>query len=108
MVTWTRRDYVYLKECSYREYYGQFVTDPIREAVANAIGRERICESTDPFFNDIPLARWDDLPWFYSVDRVIAGANGTGGVSPSDKVCVMKEAAQQIREEGNGLCQPSA
>lgn len=113
----TRKDYLDRK-CSHREYYSQFVNDEVKQLVARRIGRKKILASTDPHFNDIPLHRWDALagfsnrqysrefgpfeparsPLFYCVGRSIVEANG-GGVSPSDLVCVAKEAAQQIREE---------
>ena len=93
-MTFTRKDYMSNK-CTHREYYGQLVTPSIRERVANAIPNG-LTESTDPHFNDIPLATWDRIG-AYSVPseefKKLGDIRTAAGV-----VCVLKEAAQQIRE----------
>jgi hypothetical protein len=104
------------KRCTHREYYGQFVNDGVISAVVRTIGARKILASTDPHLNDIPLHRWDALAGYsnrqYSreherftggllmhlVGRDLSKANG-GGVSPSDLVCVAKEAARQYKEK---------
>ncbi len=77
------------KKCSHRKYYAQFVTQGTRELVALQIGRVRILESTCDHFNDIPLKLWDSMQGWMS-----ASSLGTA-------VCILKEAAQQIREKQN-------
>jgi len=94
-IRWTRKDYMDRK-CTHRQYYGQFVTPALVDAVARMIGVDRINRSTDPHLNDIPLRFWDSLPWL-GIDHLV-GKAGSGGVSMSDKVCVMKEAAKQFKE----------
>jgi hypothetical protein len=47
--------------CSHREYYAQFVNDYIIAYVARQIGGQRLIESTNEHFNDIPLEEWDSL-----------------------------------------------
>ena len=96
----TRKQYMN-NECTYREYYGQFVNSSVKNIVANHIGVERIKKSTDDSFNDIPLNQWDALnsSILNIAGRAIANANGTGGISLSDSVCTAKEAAKQIKEE---------
>lgn len=86
------------KEVTYHEYYGQFVTDAIKDRVVNAIGLARIVGSTDEHFNDIPLKEWDALhdTIVLLAGRHIAAANG-GGLSLSDTGCVAKTAARQVR-----------
>lgn len=112
-IKYTRKQYLN-KECDHRQYYAQFVTEEIKRAVLFRIGKERILNSTDPYFNDIPLKMWDSI---YSRPR--PGYNQTGDViitdtfglrplfeeagefiTPGSIVCVLKEAAQQIKETG--------
>ena len=94
----TRKQYM-SKEFSYDQYYGQFVTDDVRLTVSALIGAERIKESKCEHFNDIPLKEWDSLNSMVRqhVGRMIADANGTGGISLTDCVCTAKQAAKQIR-----------
>lgn len=40
-------------------YFIQFATDATRALVKRAIGEQRIKDSRDPHFNDIPLREWD-------------------------------------------------
>ena len=96
----TRKEYMAGK-ITHDEYYSQFVGDEVIHLVKRGIGEENIKNSIDPHFNDIPLRRWDRLS---SALRLQAGkavgmANGTGGVSLSDMVCVAKAAARMIKKE---------
>ena len=90
---------------SHDDYYSQpsFCTPEVKSMVARAIGLKRILESVDPHFNDIPLVRWDVLhpAVILLVGRAIREANGTGGISLSDTVCVAKAAARSIKEPSN-------
>ena len=93
-----RSDYMDRK-VDHETYYGQFVTDGVR-VMLKAIGEDRIRASADPYFNDIPLKLWDNLSEALplGVIRMISIANG-GGVSLSDRVCVLKAAARQLCKE---------
>ena len=104
-----RQDYMSGK-CTHREYYGQFVTDSLKSQVASVMGLEYIQKSTDKYFNDKPCSRptmssgilgeyWDDAAALASpfLDHKIRMADG--GVSLADRVCAVKEAANQLREE---------
>lgn len=77
---------------AHRQYYGQYVTDQVLGLVRNVFGR-RIVQSKHPCFSDIPLEEWarivlPPLPWKkYGDYQTQAG-----------KICVLKEAAQQIKE----------
>ena len=88
-------------ECSHAEYYGQFLTPAIVEAVKSRIGVDRIKQSEDEHFNDIPLAMWDAFlshPAFQLHERL----KGVGdGWSLSGVVCVAKTAARKIKEQAN-------
>lgn len=91
----TRKQYLN-KECSHREYYAQFVTEPVKARVRMCIGWERLKNSTDEHLNDIPLRLWDTL-----------GAVGTKREwdaaddypTMAGRTCIYKEAARQIIEE---------
>jgi hypothetical protein len=99
------------QECDHDTFYAQFVTDGVVYVVLSAIGKERIIKSTNPHFNDIPLAEWDRLK-----DRVRESMNGKmfkamvcpnygkGKIlfSLSDAVCIAKRAAKRVRDANQG------
>lgn len=92
----TRKQYI-KGEISHEDYYAQFVDHTVFDLIDNSSINP--ISSEDDHFNDIPLARWDGLAKFLSqsVKRKLAKANETGGYSLSDKVCVLKNCARQIR-----------
>ena len=95
----TRKEYMD-GSVTHEEYYSQFVNHNIKDVVIRSIRLNRIKNSTDPHFNDIPLHEWDMLE---SSTRSICGkaiseANTGGGVSLSDCVCIAKQAARMIKE----------
>lgn len=97
----SRSEYV-AGNVSHDEYYGQFVTDALLQVVKSRFG-EALQGSRDEHFNDIPLQRWDAVAEYLGdispdIVRAIAKANGSGGISLSDKVCVLKRAAKRIRD----------
>jgi hypothetical protein len=83
---YSRQDYLN-NICSHREYYAQFVTEPIKAIVNHNLGNE-IIASNDEHFNDIPLCKWDNLSSHVST-----------GDSLCAKVCILKECAKQIKEQ---------
>ena len=93
----TRKQYMG-KECTHREYYGQFVTPHIVDSVADQIGRDILRYSTDEHLNDIALSRWDNVFLTQDALRMVTKANESGGYSLSDTVCIAKEAARQFIE----------
>ena len=98
----TRKQYM-SGECSHREFYAQFVSDQTIQSVINTFGEKRIKESTDEHFNDIPLKSWDNMYIPMPLDKIEAATGRTTkwpsrGYSLSDKVCIAKEAAKQIKE----------
>ena len=82
----SRQDYLD-KKCSHSEYYSQWVTDATRATVTRNFG-QKINQSADSFFNDIPLIEWD---------RLAFGLSRSPDNSLASRVCVLKEAARQIR-----------
>lgn len=103
-----RRAYM-AHEVDHQTYYEQFVTPRVEQTVSDVIGRDRILASTDPYLNDIPLSRWDNLAngtshwsleWLSVSD---SNASTTKGGTPwhslADRVCVLKAAARKIIRE---------
>jgi hypothetical protein len=88
----TRKQYM-TKECTHREYHGQFVTPRIKSYVLRKFGIDRLTQSTDPHLNDIPLREWEMLD--FRADFKAAGDYHT----IAGEVCVLKEAARQLIEE---------
>jgi len=108
---YTRVQYM-AKECTHDQYYGQFVTPALRNIVIARIGKQRMIDSTDKYFNDITLKQWDDMK-----DIVRMSINtkkfmrltwpdykGPNVVywSTSDAVCIAKQVARMVREENQG------
>jgi hypothetical protein len=103
----TRKQYLN-NEVTPQQYYGQpaFQTPEVKAAVLNAIGLDNILNSTDEYFNDIPINLWDrlNIPIIRLVGAAIKEANQPGpgeatGISLSDTLCIAKQAAQIIKEE---------
>lgn len=90
----TRQEYLD-GACTHREYYAQFVTAQILNIVAARIGTTDIQNSTNEHFNDIPLKQWDNLPIL--IPNHLLKQTGEQNTLAT-KVCIAKEAAQQIRE----------
>ena len=106
---WTRAQYLN-REVDHETYYDQFVNKAVRDTVSLCIGESRIKASTDEHFNDIPLENWDRMSFHKLRDgtvvpailpdwclQAVSKANGSGGYSLSDVVCIAKAAARQIR-----------
>ena len=97
---------------SHREYYAQFVTDEIKKLVLRTIGKDRIIKSTDEHLNDIQMKLWDSMAgatmrgseviWFapcaISSIMAVKFKDVGDGYSLANAVCVLKEAAKQIKE----------
>jgi len=94
----TRAAYV-MGRASHREYYGQFVEPGLIAVMVARFGIQRLRASTDPNFNDIPLALWDQQRGIVEIYAEKAHRAATGhGMSLSDCVCIAKEAARQAVE----------
>ena len=97
----------------HNEYYGQFVTDFIKQMVKRRFGIERLVAAyqEDKNLNNIPLVNWDGLgihlmhpslkneehssPY---LDHELIKATGQG-YSNAGAVCILKEAARQLISE---------
>lgn len=95
----TRESYVKGK-ITHEEYYSQFVTPEIRQAVADRFNVKRLQEAGE-HFNGIPIAQWDNLGLsFHHALRDEFKERGDG-LSISGVLCVLKVAARQIVETAN-------
>lgn len=90
------------REVSHADYYDQFVTP----GVTALLNKDRVQQSTDPHFNDIPLTYWDRLAAMMPSDsiKLVCDANmsthgGKRSYSLSDCVCTLKAAARRLRDE---------
>ena len=92
---YTRKDYMSDK-CTHAEYYGQLVTQGMKEHVARAIP-QALAKSTDPNLNDISLNTWDRLGMSYGLRSEFEELGDIR--SKAGMVCVLKEAARQVKEE---------
>ena len=94
-MVFTCKDYMTGK-CTHEVYYGQLVTQGMTDHIARAIP-QALAKSTDPVFNDIPLSTWDRLGMVYGLRdefKALGDFKTSAGM-----VCVLKEAARQVREE---------
>lgn len=81
---------------AHRRYYDQFVNGQTIAHVVARIGGSNILASTDPHFNDIPLALWDKLS--HGLPLAIRFEAVGDYCTLSGLVCVAKEAARQYVE----------
>ena len=94
-MSYTRKDYM-TDKCTHAEYYGQLVTQGMKDHIVRAIP-QALAKSTDPVFNDIPLSTWDRLGMVYGLRdefKALGDFKTSAGM-----VCVLKEAARQVKEE---------
>lgn len=111
----TRKDYM-AGTVDHQAYYGQFATESVVRMVEMFIGKDAVINSTDPSFNDIPLAKWDALSGYHlATDKartniptahlvalsnmfMQAPENAVPSISLSDCVSILKAAARKIKE----------
>ena len=95
----TRKDYLD-KKCTHREYYSQFVTVGVKNAVLREIGKENILDAfkTSEHFSKIPLKTWDTIADYQITSWEISSQMKKAGdyLTLGSAVCIAKEAALQI------------
>ena len=94
----SRQQYV-KGECTYEQYYRQFVTPMVKATVHSYIGIDDIMESVDKHLNDIQLKRWDAMHPIIMEETKKARAQAGEGNSLATGVCIAKQAAFMLREE---------
>lgn len=99
MKTWTRKQYL-AGEVSHDEYFLNIAKLAGISGLTEDM-QARVLASTDEHFNDVKLCFWDSYGYPH-VDRAIRAALvgiDPGGVSQSDKVCVLKAVAKKWLNE---------
>ena len=104
-MTFTRKQYME-GECTHNQYYDQFVTQDLKNAVLRSIPEKQIVMSRDESFNDIPLRSWDWLAKLNPVEPKKFKELGDF-TTMSGQICALKAAARQIREESEGRPVPT-
>ena len=104
-MTFTRKQYME-GECTHNQYYDQFVTQDLKNAVLRSIPEKQIVMSRDESFNDIPLRSWDWLARLNPVEPKKFKELGDF-TTMAGQICALKAAARQIREESEGRPVPT-
>ena len=101
--SYTRAQYL-ARKCTHTEYFAQFVTPALTQAVVVAIGAKKLAAAKDKHLNDIPLHRWDalnDLIMAHCLRAVNAAEGRPEGPycwSLSETVSIAKCAAHMWKE----------
>jgi hypothetical protein len=111
-IVYDRRMYMCDNACDYHTYEQQFVNAQSMALVKRTFGMERLVASTDKHFNDIPLHEWDMLASvnlrahdYIGMSQIMNYADGnyTPSTSLSDRVCLLKESARRLVQNGGKL-----
>ena len=100
-IKYTRAAYM-AGECTFEQYYGQFVDRETRRRVLFIATPQELAEkiAEDKHLNNISLRKWDalvEIPW---PRRFADGFKAAGTwMSLSDGVCILKETARQMAAE---------
>jgi hypothetical protein len=95
----TRKQYLADSPALFHPYYLQFSNSRLRSLVMSAFGPEELAHSSDPHFNDIALARWDDLTrraYPYIPHKLLTAAGDFYSLSCG--VCLLKAIARDIKQ----------
>lgn len=93
-----RKDYM-TGVIAFNDYYGQFVTDYIRNVVEQRFGLERLKRAftQDSYLNTIPLREWDALRLITQQVDTLKALKAAGDFwSYGVHVCIVKQAAKQL------------
>jgi hypothetical protein len=85
---------------AHRAYYSQYVTEEIKQRLLRRILLAELLNSTDQYLNDIRLGRWDAIVRNLPRTTVQQLRENGDWLSLGTGVCILKEAARQIIEEG--------
>jgi hypothetical protein len=93
----TRQEYLSSSSSLHQEYFLQFGNPVIRKMLESSISVDKLRESTDPYFNDIPLKWWDNLANYVDpyMDRKLLKEVGEIN-SLSVRVCTLKAIARDM------------
>ena len=92
----TRKEYLN-HDCTFAEYYGQFVDSGVMARVLHVISLDELTNSNDEHLNDIELSRWDAV--LAPFPKHIGDQMRECGDFPTmaGAVCIAKEAARQLQ-----------
>jgi hypothetical protein len=80
-------------------YYGQFVDERVTNQVVWDLSKERVCNSVDEHFNDIPLEKWDPIGLPVPTVEAVRASGHMHASTVSVFCSVNKAAARKIRAE---------
>lgn len=81
---------------AHRKFYGQFA--PLVLPYISPLAK-KIKASKDPYFNDIPISHWDHLSEPTELQDYYCKIAQTKNMSSSERICIYKEAALQLKEK---------
>jgi len=99
----TYKEYMKNSRELHQKFYAQFLTEEAIIYVAQYIGADKIVNSKDPHFNDIPLKLWDMLSMNLLIKSKMwkeAHDETQFIFSKAENVCLAKVAAFIIKERG--------
>lgn len=95
---YTRNQYL-INQCTYNQYYDQFVTERLKNAVSRNFTAAKLVKAydRDEYFNNIPLDEWDKLAYYCeSSDMRKMYASCGEYVTKAVAVCTLKQAAKHV------------
>lgn len=93
----TNKEYLANSGKLHQQYYEQLVTPELLNYVVERIGSEKILNSADPNFNDIPLNKWEigfGKEWTTNQLKKVGAF-----YSLSSVVCIAKAAARKYKNQ---------
>ncbi len=98
---YTRNQYT-SGQCSHNQYYDQFVTEQLKNAVSKYFTTAKLVKAydKDEYFNSISLKEWDKLSYYCESSdmRKLYAASGEY-VTQAVAVCTLKQAAKHVVDE---------
>ena len=95
---YTRNQYM-TNKCTYNQYYNQFVTEVIKNAVSRHFTAAKLAKAydKDEYFNNIPFQSWDKLAYYCeTTDMKKMYATAGEYVTKAVAVCTLKQAAKHV------------
>ena len=86
-------------QCSYNQYYDQFVTEQLKNAVSRNFTADKLAKAydKDEYLNSIPLQEWDKLAYYCESSNMRKMYASCGEyVTNAVAVCTLKQAAKHV------------
>jgi len=107
---YTRKNYL-ADQCTFDEYYDQFVSEKTKREVLQHINLTDVLNSKDIHLNDIPMKKWNGISGFrfsggklvtrpmirHDLVKKIRSFGDT--ITPSVMVCIYKQSARQLQKD---------